>query len=288
MLDFLLRTWLGNTARRHVFDAASQAAFAHLNQAAQGTDEQSGNPPRRDRPCDVGLVFAQPLCAGSFEDRLDGVLATHTGGLKFCQGGLRGRHVVHVAASAGPAAAQQAAELLIAGHRPQWIISAGLASGLQPQLQRGDFLMATEVCNDQQHSLAIDLQMPPGDPSRSPRVHAGKLLSTDQPVRRAAEKESLGRASTRALAADSESFAVAQVCQAREDAIPGVTDHQRCAARRAAARDRASRPQEEPCCALGAAPGRCRQSSFQREGPARAQGAGACSMPTGWRSSWKA
>lgn len=221
MLDFLLRNWLQSTARQHVYAAARQAASEHLHKAGQGADEKPPEQPRRDRPCDVGLVFAQSLDAGAFEDRLDGVLATQTGGLKFYQGGLRGRHVVHVASGAGAAAARQAAELLIAGHRPQWVISAGFASGLQPSLQRGDFLLANEVCNDRGQSLAIDLQLPSADSSRSPRVHAGKLLTIDQPVRRTSEKESLGRTHG-ALAVDTESFAVVQVCRAEKTRFMAV------------------------------------------------------------------
>jgi adenosylhomocysteine nucleosidase len=86
---------------------------------------------------------------------------------------------------------------------------------LQSQLQRGDFLLATAVCNDQGESLAIEFQLPPSDPTRSPRVHSGKLLTTAQSLRRAAEKEALG-STHGALAADAESFAVAQVCQAEK------------------------------------------------------------------------
>jgi adenosylhomocysteine nucleosidase len=209
MLDLLFRNWLRNAARQRVYDAARQAAFEHLSQAAQETAGPAPEPSHPERPCDVGLIFGQGLEAGAFEDRLDGVLATQAGGLKFCQGGLRGRHVVCVASGTAAAASGQAAELLAAGHRPQWIISAGSASGLQSQLQRGDFLLANEVCNLQGQSLAIDLHLPADQ--RSPRVHAGKLLSLDKLVRRVDEKQTLSAVG--AMAADTDSFAVAQVCQ---------------------------------------------------------------------------
>ena len=48
----------------------------------------------------------------------------------------------------GPAeggCAAAGAELLIAGHRPRWIISAGFAGGLDPALARNDLVLPHEV-----------------------------------------------------------------------------------------------------------------------------------------------
>ncbi len=160
----------------------------------------------------MGLVFALPIEAGAMEDRLQGVLATEAGGLKFRQGGLGGRNIVLVQAGGGATAAAKAAELLIAGHKPQWLISAGFASGLQERVARGDFLLANEVCNEQGQSLAISLQLPADQPSAAPRVHSGKLLSIDRALRDAAEKQSLGETHG-AVAVDRGSFAVADVCR---------------------------------------------------------------------------
>jgi adenosylhomocysteine nucleosidase len=215
MLNFLLRSWLTNTARQKVYDAARQAAFEHLNEAAPGADAPQPEAAPRDRPCDVGVIFALSIEAGSFEDRTSGVLATQAGGLKFFQGGLRGRHVVYTVAGVGSAAAQKAAELLIVGHQPQWIISAGFAGALQPHLERGDFLLASEVCDEQGQSLAIDLQLSPSEPSHKPRVHAGKLLAVDRLVRLVKDKELLGQTHG-AMAVDMESFAIAQVCRSEK------------------------------------------------------------------------
>ena len=45
----------------------------------------------------------------------------------------------------GRAAARRAAGLLIAGHRPRWIISAGFAGALNPALNRNDLVLPEEV-----------------------------------------------------------------------------------------------------------------------------------------------
>src|SRR4051812_33767155 len=113
MLNFLLRNWIGSTVRQRVYAAAQEAAFEQMSQAAQGaTDQQPSETPPQDRPCDVGLVFALPIEAGAMEDRLQGVVATLADGLKFSQGGLRGRNVVVVQSGIGAAAAARATEIL--------------------------------------------------------------------------------------------------------------------------------------------------------------------------------
>jgi adenosylhomocysteine nucleosidase len=211
MLNYLLRNWIGSTVRQRAYEAARQAAFEQMGEAARDATPKQ-EPSTRDRPCDVGLVLALPIEAGAMEDRLQGVLATEAGGLKFRQGGLRGRNIVLVQSGVGSTAAAKATELLIAGHQPQWVISAGLAGGLQNDLSRGDFLLASEVCNEQQQGLAISLQLPAEEAGRKPRVHAGKLLSVDRIVRQPAEKQALGQTHG-AMAVDMESFAVADVCR---------------------------------------------------------------------------
>jgi adenosylhomocysteine nucleosidase len=211
MLNYLLRNWIGSTVRQHAYDAARKAAFDQMSEASRETGRAQQATPR-DRSCDVGLVFALPIEAGAMEDRMQGVLATEAGGLKFRQGGLRGRSIVLVQAGIGTTAAAKATELLIAGHQPQWVISAGFAGGLQTQIARGDFLLASEVCNEQGQRLAISLQLPADQAGGPPRVHGGKLLSIDRALRDSAEKQSLGQTHD-AAAVDRESFAVADVCR---------------------------------------------------------------------------
>ena len=50
---------------------------------------------------------------------------------------LAGRRVTIVQAGAGRLAAARGTQALIRGHRPAWVISAGFAGALQPELRRG-------------------------------------------------------------------------------------------------------------------------------------------------------
>lgn len=212
MIDLLLRQWLQNAAKQRIMEAAQRAASEQMAGAASATggDEAETREPAKQRPCDVGLVFALGIEAGGLEDRLSGGVVTQAGGFRFVQGGLEGRHIVLVESGAGQQAAGNAAAALIEGHHPRWIVSAGFAGGLQPQLKRGDFLMANGVANLAGQSLGIDLHL--SAENAPPGVHVGKLLTVDHIIRLPAEKRSLGEQHA-ALAVDMETYCVAEVCR---------------------------------------------------------------------------
>jgi adenosylhomocysteine nucleosidase len=163
-------------------------------------------------PCHVGVVFALGIEAGAFEDRLAGKI--HIQGNKFAarQGGHKGRGVVVVHSDVGRENAARATEMLIAGHKPKWILSAGLAGGLQPQLKRGDMVMADAILDKTGQRLAIDLNIPPEQRAATPGLHVGPLLTVDQVVFKADKKRELGQQHG-AIAVDMETFAVAEVCR---------------------------------------------------------------------------
>jgi adenosylhomocysteine nucleosidase len=152
-------------------------------------------PPReeRQRPCDVGLVFALGIESGGMQDLLEGAIVTHGGGHKARQGGLKGRHVVLLESGIGREAAAKATEALILGHKPAWIISADSVSDPAGQ------------------TLAIDLRISRDALAATPGVHVGRLVTVDAIVRTAADKQALGQRH-QALGVDMETFAVAQVC----------------------------------------------------------------------------
>ena len=213
MLSAFLRTWLANAAKQRLYEAAQQAARGGAAAGEQPVGEsqaaEEAEKPVQQRPCDVGLIFALGIEAGGFEDRLNGTVATEAAGIKFLQGGLKGRHVVVVQSGLGSQAAAKATAALIAGHHPRWILSAGFAGGLQPELKRNDFLLANAVADVAGHELAIDVHLPAD--TRPAGVHVGKLLTVDRIVRRPAEKQALGERHA-AMAVDMESLGVAQVC----------------------------------------------------------------------------
>jgi adenosylhomocysteine nucleosidase len=85
--------------------------------------------------------------SGCFEDMMRGVLTIHGGGFTIREGGLCGRRVALILAGAGGHNARRATEILIDGHRPERVVSAGFAGGLTPALKRNDLLIADRLLN---------------------------------------------------------------------------------------------------------------------------------------------
>src|SRR5688572_17963181 len=188
-------------------NAARQSAAASPNESSQANEPTSSE--RELLPCHVGIVFALSMEAGYFEDRLAGLISIKGHGFTVRTGGLAGRGMAVITSGHGQAAAQKATEVLIAGHRPHWVISAGFAGGLQAHIKRSDIVMANSVAGESGERLTIDLRMPEESP---PGVHVGCMLTADQIIRATKEKRLLGEKHG-ALAVDMESLAVAKVCQ---------------------------------------------------------------------------
>ena len=204
MWQSLLRNYLMGQAQQRMRQAAMQAAGDAMK--GVGTAEEQGPPKREPEICHVGLVFALPIEAGGFVDKLAGGIKTAGAGFVAREGGLAGRRMVAIESGAGCEHAAQATEALILGHRPQWIISAGFAGGLDERLKQGDILMADSIVAPDGRILAIAFKMPPG-----PHLHVGRLLTVERVIADPAEKRSLGKQHA-ALAVDMETLAVADVC----------------------------------------------------------------------------
>jgi adenosylhomocysteine nucleosidase len=208
ILRSLLATWLQNAARQGLQERVASAVRDQM----AGGDSAAHDPAAaavRQRPCDVGIVFALGIELGGMEDRLDGAVVTHGHGFVARQGGLKGRHVVLLESGVGREAARRGTEALVAGHRPQWIVSAGFAGGLMPQIKKGDIVLADSVADLEGKRWSIDLRL--GPDAASPGWHVGRLLTVDRVVYRADEKRALGQ-EHQALAIDMESSAVAEAC----------------------------------------------------------------------------
>lgn len=159
---------------------------------------------------DIGIVCALNIEAGCFTDRLSVKTKVRGNGFEVIQGFLGKRPVAVMLCGVGAEAAQRGCEALLAGHGPRWVISAGFAGGLQPQIKRGDLVLATQVQDTAGRQLAIDfkgsLPAPPGL-----AIHQGKLLTSERILASVAEKQATGEA-TGALAVEMETMAVATVC----------------------------------------------------------------------------
>ncbi|MEX2186883.1 MAG: hypothetical protein WD875_08825 [Pirellulales bacterium] len=200
---------------------------------AQREETQREDPP--SEPCHVGIVFALSQESGGLIDRLAGSIDTVAAGFKIREGGLAGRRVAAIVSGSGRKAAARAAEMLIAGHDPQWIISSGFAGGLVESIARGDIVAANEIvaakdtvtagntANATTNDAAVESASHSGDqrivvdvPAELAALlvadHIGRFVTVDAIVTTPARKRELAEAHG-AIAVDMESLAVAEVCR---------------------------------------------------------------------------
>ncbi len=206
VLRYILRNWLHNAAKEKVREKMAEAARRQTEPS-----EQARQPEPED--CHIGVIFALRIESGGFEDRLDGMTTTTRGhGFVVRRGRLKDRRIAVVVCGAGRESAAAATEALIAGHRPEWVLSAGFAGGLDPKLARSDILMVDRLVDTSGQRLSVDLRVDPESLAAMPGVHVGQLLTADRIIRLPDEKRALGQEHD-AAAVDMETFAVAEVCR---------------------------------------------------------------------------
>ena len=163
-------------------------------------------------PVDVGVVAAMSVEVGFLMDRMKRVRKYAGPKHSVIEGECEGKVVALIVAGMGREAARRGAQLLLDGHRPRWILSAGFAGALDPELRRNDIVMPSEVVDLDGQRYAIDVGVPQNAPG--PRVRSGRLLTVDAIVRTAAEKAEL-RERFGADVVDMETSGVASLCSER-------------------------------------------------------------------------
>jgi len=150
----------------------------------------------------LAVTFALPQESQDFRQALRHSSEISAGVLL---GNLGGVEVLVVHTGVGPGAASRKTAEFLALHRPQFVLSAGFAGGLDPLLGTGDLLIATNfsapgLVEKSRAQIAGD-------------AHAffGKLTSQPHPAESVAEKSALAR-STGALGVDMETASIATAC----------------------------------------------------------------------------
>jgi adenosylhomocysteine nucleosidase len=159
-------------------------------------------------PADVGIVAAMPLEVGDLIDSLRRVRKYRAASLSVIEGEHQGKIVAVAVAGVGRLAARRATELLVAGHRPSWLISAGFAGALNPTFARNDLVLPGEVIDPEGRRFAVG---PPESLVAAIPHRQGRLLTVDRIILDAAERRQLHE-SFQADLVDMESSAVAAVC----------------------------------------------------------------------------
>jgi adenosylhomocysteine nucleosidase len=166
-------------------------------------------------PVDVGIVAAISVEVGFLLDRLANVRKYAGPKHSVIEGECGGKVVAVMVAGMGRAAAKRGAQLLVDGHRPRAVLSAGFAGALDPAFERNDLFLADEVADLEGRRFAAGVAVPLE--RRAATVKAGRLLTVDRIVRTAVEKAELHER-FEASAVDMESSGVAEFCAER--AIP--------------------------------------------------------------------
>lgn len=141
-------------------------------------------------PADFGIVMAMPIEAGYLSDALRKVRRYSARTHSIVEGELSGKLVVLVISGPGKAAARRGAEVLLAGHRPRWLLSAGFAGALDPTLRRNDLVLPDEIVDQDGTKAVVDVDLP-----QIPGVQrtGGRLITVDRVILRPADKAELRR-----------------------------------------------------------------------------------------------
>lgn len=160
---------------------------------------------------DIGLVSALPIELNALFDRCEKVRKYSGDDFTFRGGRYDKVRIAAAHCGMGFARARRATQALIDAHSPPWIISCGFSGALVPAVAVGHVVMANAIVDQHGHEIALDLNLPANPKSG---VHVGRLLTSDEIVRKVADKKALAE-KHQALAVDMESLAVAQVCRER-------------------------------------------------------------------------
>jgi adenosylhomocysteine nucleosidase len=158
--------------------------------------------------------MALPIEAGYLCDSLTKVRKYTAYKHTIIEGELGDKIVAVVLSGVGRRAARLGAEMLIAGHRPSWLFSAGFAGGLDPALARNDLVIPDQVVDSEGNRVDIDTSV--FDLPETVRTR-GRLLTVDRIIASSAEKARI-RQEYQAGLIDMESSALALM--ARERLLP--------------------------------------------------------------------
>ena len=111
-------------------------------------------------PADVGIVAALSIEVGDLIDRLQRIRRYHSASVSLIEGEYAGRIVVVAVGGVGRTAAYRAADLLVAGHQPRWLISAGFAGALNLAFARNEVVVPDEIIDPEGHRFPVVIPEP--------------------------------------------------------------------------------------------------------------------------------
>lgn len=199
---------LRHLVHRFLRSAAEQRLRSAMDSHNQESQAESVLPEK----CDVVVAFALPIEAGGLVDLASDIITI--GGTNFVErrGMLAEHQISIIETGVGMAAAARATADVITLRQPEWVISAGFAGSLRPEIKRGHLLMPNSVIDTDHRTLGINLQFDSDTLHKSPALHVGRLLTVDSIVRDPKHRIDLA-AQYDAIGVDMETWAVAETCR---------------------------------------------------------------------------
>ena len=181
----------------------------------------------QDKPSDRSTADVAIVCIHKGEvrsllKRLDRQ-KSYTEGSLTVRGGFLGETTRVIVAEAGTGFARQraAAHWLVETHQPRWMLSVGYSSSLSDNVHAGDLVLADEIRDTHGNIMPVRCTLKPGK-----RIHVGRMIVADEHPTTPEARKKLCE-SVEALAVDTTSLAVAQICYERNVrflAIRGIID----------------------------------------------------------------
>jgi adenosylhomocysteine nucleosidase len=201
MLKMLIANWLQEQAKGQI-----ESVRESLERMPERT--KSGPPV----PCEIVILFGSAVEAGGTIDQLKDRVAMQCSSHIEYSGNLDSVRVGIVETGVGQLAAATAAVEAVKFHKPRWLICAGFASALRPEMKRGHVLMAKEVIDASSNRISLPLHLDARSLVNNPALHIGRLLTVDHLVRSPDERRELATTHD-AQACDLDSWGAAEACR---------------------------------------------------------------------------
>ncbi|OOF28814.1 5'-methylthioadenosine/S-adenosylhomocysteine nucleosidase [Salinivibrio sp. IB872] len=179
----------------------------------------------------IGIIGAMEQEITLLRDKLANLTTHHEGGCTFYSGTLQGRDVVLLQSGIGKVSAAVGTTLLLSQFKPDCVINTGSAGAFEPSLNLGDVVISSQVCYHDADATAFGYQMGqvPQQPAHfdsddalmalaekaiddETHVVRGLICTADTFVHTDAHRQHIRTYFPKAVAAEMEAAAIAQVC----------------------------------------------------------------------------
>ena len=156
----------------------------------------------------IAVTFALPAESADFVRLLEKPALNSREGVETIRGRLHGKMVVVIHTGVGKMICRQRMEVMFRREKFQWLISAGFAGALEPELRVGHLLIGENYSSPNllalhQKELTVD------------GTFLGKLATVPRMIESVAQRETLNKR-TGAAAVDMETEIIAEICHAHD------------------------------------------------------------------------